>query len=230
MKKLPADALKLVKILSETVREDGQILFTEIAGRKAKFWKPLPEVGGSWKQKLKQALEKRELKALVEKTKTEVKKSGEDWLVYYKNLPTVADKVEFLAFLMAYGAAFAGGAVTGLQVPGQKITLYPRGADKKNQFTVHSVPQLTLELSVEWCIAVLEKTLSEPLMLDEIERRRLTQIKQILSNFLGGMTQGARVKLLARGRKRGSWNLDWRMAVDAGAFEMVKSFFKPDVE
>jgi hypothetical protein len=241
-------ANKLLKVLSETARHEGQILFTELVGKKTRKWRHLPQVTPSFKQNMKEALEKareelskdgvfrftqKQLTNRIEQTKKRLeelpkalKAEGDQWLVYYENLPTLSDKAEFVGFLILYIGGYVGGTYLGYQLPNQNIRIVLK-SDESKSFTLHSAPLLTLELALEWCIAILDRTLEQPQILDPKEQRRLTEAKQILLNFLHGLSQGASAKLVT-GRKLSPrrWNMTWRLPVELAAFEMVRNLFK----
>ncbi len=237
----------LIKILSETARHEGQILFTQLVGKKTKRWQALPTVSPGVKQVLKETLERaqaslssegvfkftqKQLTHQMEQTKKRLselpealKNSGEDWIVYYQNLPTLADKAEFVAFLILYISAYVSGSYLGYQLPNQNVKFVMKGNEDRS-FTLHSAPLLSCELALEWCIAILDRTLEQPAMLNATERRRLTEAKQILLNFFQGLSRGASTKLIT-GRKFGGrrWNMTFRLPLEVATYEMVRTLF-----
>jgi hypothetical protein len=205
-------------LVSQIIQREGAALFSEILKEKALKQSPVSpapqsngprfssrramgEVSKWWsdirsnglvpvsRTRLEEALEKgrRSLQA-GKNLAVHLKRSLWDAKGYYQSLPSPSERTEFLVLLALCSASYFGGLCVGSQVPRFDVRLFPIGR-RADAITVHSAPLLSLEVSLAWMKAVLNRALVYP-EIGDTDRRRLIGMIQLCTKLSVGIEAG----------------------------------------
>jgi hypothetical protein len=106
----------------------------------------------------------------------------------FQSLGTPFERTEFVVLLALQSASYLGGLAVGAQVPKIDVRLFPVGR-RSDAITVHSAPQLSLEVSLEWVRAILKRTLHAA-DIGDADRRRIDGMIQLCAQLSEGIEKG----------------------------------------
>jgi hypothetical protein len=206
-------------LVSQIIQREGATLFSEILKEKAlqppqppvspgprfssraamgevsKWWSDIRRNGlvPASRSHLAEAVEKgrRSLQAGKELA-VSLKRSLWDARGYYQSLPSPSERTEFLVLLALCSASYFGGLCVGSQVPRFDVRLFPVGR-QADAITVHAAPLLSLEVSLAWMKAVLNRALVYP-EIGDTDRRRLIGMIQLCTKLAVGIEAGVAVR------------------------------------